>query len=325
MIHRLMVAGLVALLTAAPRPSAAQAAPPDADPEAAPAAENEPQASPEPEASPPPPPPAGPVIGPGRPPITFYPSPPEPARQSPHFGAGEDSRLDTVPAGRRADDPNLSPAERVSQKPWLLMLGARSMLVSDSGFDPFADSNELTQFSLGVGRSFYAREILSLAAIAFWDVGSRTSSARGEPTRLLVHRLALGPELRLHPLTDLYGFLRFAPALIHSEARLEESTTGSTYYARSDDLDLNFLGSWSVGFDATVGAAYELIGTSGRHAGALRCWIMAEGGYAWGTSGDLELSPEADDTSAPERAAALELGTLALRGPMARAVVGVSF
>src|SRR4051794_11526359 len=73
-------------------------------------------------------------------------------------------------------------------------LGARVSAVSDAGFDPFADSDALAQFSLGLGGTLFAQGRFSLAGYGFWDYGARSSQVRGEATELTVHRLSIGPE-----------------------------------------------------------------------------------------------------------------------------------
>jgi hypothetical protein len=223
------------------------------------------------------------------------------------------------------DDPALSPAERIHSHPYVVSLGARAMWIRNSGFDVFNENDNLTAFTLGVGRSLFAQGNLSFAVMAFWDAGGVESDVRGESTELFVHRISLGPELRWHPLSDGYAFLRASPAVLNAIASLKESVTGSTYYARSDDVDLGVFSSWDFGIDLTAGVAYELFGSAGRHAGPVRFWLSGEGGYAWSSATPLDFSPEADDAAAPERVAVLDQGELAVRGPFLRVVAAATF
>lgn len=239
--------------------------------------------------------------------------------------ATEDANAGAPARDARVDDPNLSAAARVYRHPYVVSLGARSMLIRNSGFDAFSRHDALTAFTLGVGRSLFAQDSVSLAVMAFWDVGGVESDLRGEPSELFVHRLSIGPELRWHPLADGFAFLRVSPALLNTVASLRESVTGSTYYARSDDMDLGIFSSWDFGVDLAAGVAYELFGTAGRRSGPVRFWLSGEGGYSWATSTALGLSPEADDSGAPERVAALDLGELAIRGPFFRVVAAATF
>ena len=97
-------------------------------------------------------------------------------------------------------------------------------------------------------------------------------------------------------------------------ARMDETSTGTKLYARN----------WDFAVDAVAGGAFEFLNLSGER-GELRMFVHAEGGYGWSTASDLRLSPDEEDESAPQRVAALDLGTLALRGPMFRVMVSAAF
>jgi hypothetical protein len=234
-------------------------------------------------------------------------------------------RADVAPPRVRSDDPALPPAERVALHPYIVSLGARTMYVSNGGFDSFSDRNWLTAFSLGAGRSVYAQGAVSVALMAFWDAGGKESSVRGESTELFVHRLSLGPELRWHPLSDGYVLARVSPAALRTTASLKESSTGSTYRVSSDDADLGELSNWDFGVDLAAGLAYELFGSAGRRSGPVRFWVAGEGGYAWASSTALDWLPESDDPSTPERVAVLDQGELGVRGPFLRFVAAATF
>jgi hypothetical protein len=190
-------------------------------------------------------------------------------------------------------------------------LGARVSDVSNAGFDPFADSDELAQLSLGLGGALLTEGRLSLAAVGFWDYGERSSEARGAPTSLSVHRLSIGPEARFHVLPRFYVFAHVLPAFAYSRAELDDGITDAPRTARH----------WAYGVDAAAGAAFEMYS---RHRGRLRpqLWLVAEGGY--GYLGSTRLSLKARDGS-PERTAPVDLGSLSLAGPYARLSVAVGF
>ncbi|MET0790891.1 MAG: hypothetical protein ABW061_05175 [Polyangiaceae bacterium] len=193
-------------------------------------------------------------------------------------------------------------------------LGVRASKVSDAGFDPFADSDELLQVSLGVGGTVLRFQRLSLAAVGFWDYGERSSTARGAQTSLDVHRLSVGPELRYHVLTPLYVFAHVLPAFAHSKASLDD---GLTVAPRS-------AAHWAYGADFALGAAFEAY--SARNAGPVqpRLWAIAEGGYGYLGSTKLRLQPDASQ-GAPERTAPVDLGSVSLAGPYLRISAAVSF
>jgi hypothetical protein len=190
-------------------------------------------------------------------------------------------------------------------------LGARVSDVASAGFDPFADSDDLAQVSLGLGGTLLTEGRFSLAAVGFWDYGERSSEARGAPTSLSVHRLSIGPEARFHVLPRLYAFVHVLPAFAYSRAELDEGITEAERTARH----------WAYGVDAAAGAAFEMYS---RRGGRIRpqLWLVAEGGY--GYLGSTRLSLKARDGS-PERTAPVDLGSLSLAGPYARLSVAVGF
>jgi hypothetical protein len=193
-------------------------------------------------------------------------------------------------------------------------LGVRVSKVGSSGYDPFADSDELVQLSLGVGATAIRVGPFSLAGVGFWDYGGHSSQVRGEPTQLTAQRLTVGPEVRYHLLTPLYVFVHALPAFAYTEASLDDDVAGATRDARH----------WSYGVDGAAGAAYELYGRRSGESIQPRLWAIAEGGYGYLSSTHLGLKPEAD-SGAPERTASVDLGSLSLAGPYLRLSVAVSF
>ena len=193
-------------------------------------------------------------------------------------------------------------------------LGVRVSKVASAGYDPFADSDELVQLSLGLGATAIRAGRFSLAGVGFWDYGGHSSHARGEPTELVVERLTIGPEFRYHVLVPLYVFVHALPAFAFADASLDDSVAGATRQARH----------WSYGVDAAGGAAFELYGGRSGESIQPRLWGIAEGGYGYLGTTRLSLSPAAD-SGAPQRTAAIDLGQLSLAGPYARVSVAVSF
>ena len=192
-------------------------------------------------------------------------------------------------------------------------LGVRVSKVSDAGFDPFADSDELAQVSLGVGGTVFRYQRLSLAAVGFWDYGERNATARGGGSNIYVHRLSVGPELRYQILKPLYAFVHVLPAFAHSKASLEDPVAVTTRSAQH----------WAYGVDAAAGAAFEVYAIPRGGAFRPRLWAIAEGGYGYLGSTKLLLKPEGD--AAPERTAPVDLGSLSLAGPYLRISAAISF
>jgi hypothetical protein len=193
-------------------------------------------------------------------------------------------------------------------------LGVRVSKVGSSGYNLFADSDELPQVSLGIAATAIREGQFSLAGVAFWDYGGHSSQVRGESTQLTAQRLTIGPELRYHVLTPLYVFAQALPAFAYSEASLDDAVAAATRYARH----------WSYGVDVAAGAAFELYGKRSGESMQPRLWAMAEGGYGYLGSTHLSLKPDAG-SGAPQRTDSIDLGSLSLAGPYARVSVAVSF
>jgi hypothetical protein len=270
----------------------------------------------QPEAGQPPPLDAGPAPAPpGGPPTPPYGAAP---MQGPFYGPVPHA-LPAAPP--QADAPKAAEPEPEPEEPegiviprWNVALGARTMFVTSPGYDPFSEDNRLIEFSIGGGRTVYSQGAFSIAAVAFYDGSVRQSVVRGEATELESHRLSLGPEVRGHVLPLLYAFARPSPAVLRTIARLDETTTQTTLHARS----------WTFGFDAVAGLAFRAL-SFGRGETATRLWVIGEGGYGWAAANDLSLAVDEDDSASPQRTAPVDLGALALRGPMFRVLVAATF
>ena len=263
--------------------------------------------------APPPAPPPAPML----PPPTAAPAPPpqpgfrvQPPPYGPAPAYAPRDQVEPDP------EPAIPPGERALVSPWALRVGSRTAFVTDEGYDPFDGNNGFSQFSLAAGRVLYGSGNVSVALLAYWDYGSTDNKVRGQTTDLDVHRLTLAPELRLHVLRELYLFGRLAAGALSAAATLEESATNTELRG----------GGWTFAADATAGAAVRLVHFGPRASGA-SFWLMGEGGYGWAPSVDLVMSPDEDDTSAPQRVADMTLGQgeLAVRGAMFRVMLGASF
>jgi hypothetical protein len=195
---------------------------------------------------------------------------------------------------------------------WQGQIGMRSSFVTDPSFDPFADSNVLTSFSLGASRTIFDQDAFSLAPGVFWDYGARSSTARGQPTSLQAHRLALALEGRYHLAPWVYGLVRLTPGAIHQSAQVDDPLSPAPFVAKA----------WTFSFDASAGAAFLL----GPHSSPspVHWWLAAEGGYGYAGSASLTMHSDlaADD---PRRTGDLNLGQLALSGAFVRIYGSVTF
>ncbi|MCA9632915.1 MAG: hypothetical protein KC766_34925 [Myxococcales bacterium] len=195
-------------------------------------------------------------------------------------------------------------------------LGVRTSLVSDAGYDPYAEDNVLTQGSVGLSRTLFAEGEWSMAAAAGFDFGGVSATVRGEHSELDLYRFGLAPEARFHLLPRLYFLGRLGPTLSRDRVKVYDSAAAT---------DLSSAG-WTFGFDSALGAAYEVIGkTSGANHGT-RGWVQLEFGYGWSASRDITLEPRGDDAdAAPERVNGVSMPALAIRGPAVKVAVAASF
>ncbi len=323
--------------TAAPAaPGAPSAAAPTATPPAEPAAAPPPAASPKPAA----PGPTAPAAS--TPPPDMGPDDESPQASSP--AAGDESSAALAPEGAGAGgeaaagpgepSPALqfiqsqkrtpeTPAAEATPDDGLMgshqehligVLGVRFGFIPGSGYDPFSDDNALTQSSLGVGRTVYALEDLSFAALALWDWGESNATARGADTSISVHRLSIGLEGRYHFLRRLFAFARIAPGALHWDATLRDGGAGV------DRMD----SSWAFSTDLSAGAAFEFAGEPRGISNLPRGFVVADGGYGWSGASSLSFEPESAETG-PARLEPLDLGEVALRGGFFRVAAMVTY
>lgn len=274
------------------------------------------------------PPPAGEPTNPWQSPAPSEPSPapppsdgaPEPSQATPAEPAEPapvvaDTPLQTPPAmapeqqrtDEQADEPDDGKLG-YHQDHWVGYLGFRVAKISSEGFDPFADTDELAQLSAGLGGTILTAGNLSLAGIFLYDIGGRSSEARGATTDLTVHRFTIGAEGRYHLIRQLFVFGRVAPGTIYSIAQLDDVSTAVVNQSAR---------SWVFATDLSAGAMFELTGFA--KLGKKRrpnLWITFEGGYGFAATSELSMTP--DDSGGPERAEPVELGSLALNGPFMR-------
>ncbi len=218
--------------------------------------------------------------------------------------AQQRDRTRTDAATQEPDDGKL----RYHQDHWVGSVGFRVAKISSEGFDPFADSDELAQFSVGLGRTIVTAGNFSLAGLFLYDIGGRSSEARGATTDLTVHRFTIGAEGRYHLIRQLFVFGRVAPGTIYSIAELEDVSTAVENRAATN---------WVFATDLSAGATFELTGfPGGARKRRPNLWITLEGGYGFAGSSELSMTP--DGGGGPERAEPVELGSLALNGAFMR-------
>ncbi len=196
-----------------------------------------------------------------------------------------------------------------------LGLGFRIGYINDPGFDTFASSDVLAQMSLEGSYAFYTKGKLAVAAGLAWDVGSRSSGARGLDSRLTVHRLTVPIEARYYVTPWLNGFVKVAPGTGAYFARIQDPSSGAQLEAAP----------WVLATDLSAGATLRLAGSSDHGVRRARLWLTAEGGY--GLTGAVALRPrpsrdEADVLGSDE---STRLGSLGMNGGFWRMGLAVSY
>jgi len=197
---------------------------------------------------------------------------------------------------------------------WQADVGIRSMYITNPGYDTVSTDNSLVQFSLGASRTIWDQGQLSFAPGIVWDYGQSSAAARGQPTSLEAHHLALTLEGRYHFLPWMYGLVRAAPGVLHQRVELEDPSAVSSYVARK----------WAFAFDAAAGVAFLLAPQQEVARSPVRWWLAGEGGYSYAGSGSLAMAPDTE-AGDPRRTGAVDLGSLALRGGFFRIYAAVTY
>jgi hypothetical protein len=195
------------------------------------------------------------------------------------------------------------------QSMWRLELGYRSSFVADSGFDPFSTNDRLPAFSLVATRTLFARDRFSFAPGLAFESSSSTAKARGDAASLDVQRLAIPLDARVHFGPWGYAFARVAPAMMRSHASITDASAPGALEKTA----------WVFATDVSAGYAWLAWPWNEPERLRPRLWLQADAGYGFAGSARLALS--ADDA----RTDAIDLGSLALRGPFVRAAAAISF
>jgi hypothetical protein len=196
---------------------------------------------------------------------------------------------------------------------WVGTIGLRTNFIPNEGFDPFETDDVLSQLTLGVGRTVYGEDKLSVAALLLWDLGGARADARSDEATLDVHRWTLAGEGRYHFFRRLYAFGRVAPGAIRWDASLEDDSVGYTREA----------GNWMFALDLSAGAAFEFAGQNRGKSTSPRGWVSVEGGYGWSTASEVTF--ESGGNEIPARVEPLTLDDLALRGGIFRIAANITY
>lgn len=193
--------------------------------------------------------------------------------------------------------------------------GVRVTHVTGDAFDLFASDDALTQLSLDASYALIAGRRFSLAVGGAWDVGSRSSGARGLTTSLEVHRLSAPIEARVHLAPYVYLFGRVAPG-----ALLMNSEIGDPSAATSLEDS-----RWVFSGDLSVGGSLRIAQVASGSRRPVGFWLTPEFGY--GITGSASVRPttdrDADDVLGADMRT--RLGAATLGGFFWRAALAVTY
>jgi hypothetical protein len=291
------------------RPSAAKAAPmPDLPPPEPPASEA--------------PPPAAPHAAPAAaspaatPPALSSPSPSGAPAATTLAPDAERPQVALTPSGAGAVDRTEapSPAGPGHEVVARLELGYRGVFVTNPGYNPFSTQDYFSGAYLAVSRTVVSEGAFSFAPGLAWDYGSSSATSRGDAATLMVHRLSVPLEGRLHAGVMGYAFLRIAPGMASEHVEVSDASAPSSLTKTQ----------WLFMADASVGYALPFVPIPPRHGRTFRLWIVGDGGYSWVADQHLTLQSTVPANGTP-MVNQVDLGTLGLRGGFFRFAVAASY
>lgn len=225
---------------------------------------------------------------------------------------------DDEPATTAVEEPEYQPPPPSKPQPRIEPLrvsgGLKVGYVSTRGFDTFADSNTLPQFSLDATYTLITKGRLALAAGFGWDIGGRGDKLRGLGTSLTAHRFLAPIEARFSVLPWLWAFGKVAPGAALVYGRIEDPSSPNTL---SDS-------AWAFATDLSAGATFA-IGKRQPERRGVRVLVTPEIGYALTTAAKLRPSPDRDEDELLGADSSTNLQPLALSGFFWRTTIGIAF
>jgi hypothetical protein len=195
-----------------------------------------------------------------------------------------------------------------------LELGYRGVFVTNPGYNPFSTQDYFSGASLVVSRTVLSDAAFSFAPGLAWDYGAAAATARGDHASLMVHRLSVPLEGRLHAGAVGYFFVRFAPGVASEHIEVSESSAPTNLTKTQ----------WLFATDASAGYAVPVVPIPPRHGRAFRMWIVGDGGYSW--VADEHVTPASTvPAGGTPMVNQVDLGFLGLRGAFFRVAVAASY
>ena len=193
--------------------------------------------------------------------------------------------------------------------------GLRVGYIPTSGFDAFAPSDVLTQFSVDATYPVLKDGRFVVGVGLGWDVGGRSDRTRGIVSSLTAHRLAVPVEGRWHFAPWFFGFGKISPGAAAMLATLKDPSSPTTLTTTS----------WAFAVDATVGASFLLGPRKDLDRRVPHFWVTPELGYSYTTDAPMNLSTGREDKDLLGADENVRLASVALSGFFWRATMGTTF
>ena len=221
------------------------------------------------------------------------------------------------PAARAQSEPEAgwSPSTRAGdwrEEVARFEVGYRGVFVTNAGYNPFSTDDYFSGASLTLSRTVYTHGRFAFAPGVSWDYGAAEATARGDSTSLKVNRLTVPLEGRVHLGPFGYVFVRVAPGIAGERSEVDDPSAPS---ALTKSI-------WLFTTDASAGYAVPVLPLPEHPGRAVRIWLQGDAGYSWVVDNRLALTPTSNDG---QTAAAVDLGSLGLRGAFLRFALAVSY
>jgi hypothetical protein len=186
--------------------------------------------------------------------------------------------------------------------------------VGSRGFDTYADTDTLPQFSIDATYMLWSSGRLGLAAGLGWDAGGRDEKLRGLDTNFAMHRFLVPLEARLGLKEWVWAFGKVAPGAALALGKIEDPSSPAALSSSG----------WAFATDLSAGATFAVGARKGDRR-SVRFIMTPEVGYSITTAAPMNANPgrDADDLLGTD--ADTNLRSVALSGFFWRATVGLAW
>jgi hypothetical protein len=204
--------------------------------------------------------------------------------------------------------------KKLPMEPLRVSGGFKIGYVGSRGFDTYADTDTLPQFSIDATYMLWSTGRLGLAAGVGWDAGGRDESLRGLKTNFAMHRFLVPLEARVAMTEWVWAFGKVAPGAALALGKIQDPSAPSALSSSG----------WAFATDLSAGATFA-IGSRRADRHSVRFIMTPEIGYSITTAASMNANPgrDADDLLGAD--ADTHLRPVALSGFFWRATVGLAW